>query len=42
MVILNTRKENEKLAVELLKLEQQIRKEVLAHDHSEFTEEHVE
>ncbi|CAF1257624.1 unnamed protein product [Adineta ricciae] len=42
MVVLNTSKDNERLLVELDKLERKIRQEVLANDQSEFTEEHVE
>ena len=42
MVVLNTSKDNERLLIELDKLEGKIRQEVLANDQSEFTEEHVE
>jgi hypothetical protein len=42
MVVMKTSKQNEKLLGELDKLEKRIRQDIISHDQSEFTEEHVE
>ncbi|CAF1413192.1 unnamed protein product [Adineta steineri] len=42
MIVIKTNKENEKLLIELDKLEEKIKQEIISNDQSEFTEEHVQ